>query len=73
METDKILIHYAQFVADMFCNFTGHKNIVSEVVVNDTVNVIFHNSPRWREFECDIKFNSELTPEEQILLAFDVR
>ena len=56
-----------------FATSPDTKNIVSEVVVNDTVNVIFHNSPRWGKFECDIKFNSELTPEEQILLAFDVR
>ena len=32
METDKILIHYAQFVADMFCNFTGHKILFQKLL-----------------------------------------
>ncbi len=73
METDKILIHYAQFAADMFCNFSGHTNIVTEVVVNDTVHVQFYNSQRWASFECDIAFNSTVTPEVQILNAFDLR
>jgi hypothetical protein len=73
METEKILIHYAQFAADMFCNFSGHANIVTDVVVNDTVHVQFYNSPKWLPFECDIVFNSTLTPEVQILKAFDLR
>ena len=73
METDKILIHYAQFASDMFCNFSGHTNIVTDAVVNDTVHVMFYNSPKWKPFVCDITFNGAKTPEEQILLAFDVR
>lgn len=73
METEKILIHYAQFAADMFCNFSGHTNIVTEVVVNDTVHVEFYNSPLWKKFECYIKFNTTIPPETQILLAFNAR
>ena len=70
MKTEKILIHYAQFAADMFCNFTGHTNVVTEVVVNDTVHVQFYNSPFWGSFDCDIVFNCKITPEVQILMAF---
>ena len=73
METDKILIHYVTFAADMFCNFSGHTNIVDEIVVNDSVHVEFYNSPSWRSFECDIHFNTSETVEEQILKAFDER
>lgn len=73
METNKILIHYVQFVADMFCNFTGHTNDVCNVVVNDTVHVVFYNSPYWKSFECDLKFNTQVTIEKQILSAFENR
>lgn len=73
METDKILIHYVQFAADMFCNFSGHTNIVTEMVVNDTVHVSFYNSPSWHSFDCDVHFNTTQTVEGQIMKAFEGR
>jgi hypothetical protein len=77
METEKILIHYVQFIADLFCQFSGHVAIVKQVVVNDTVHVDFYASPfsscPWESFECDVHFNTTDTIEEQILKAFDER
>lgn len=73
METDKILSMYVTFAADMFCNFSGHTNIVSDIVVNDSIHVEFYNSPMYRSFDVDIAFNVPMSVEEQILQAFDRR